>query len=326
MEQDASKFYDLIIIGAGPGGFTAGMYGARADLKTLLIEATATLSQISYADYVENYPGFPEGISGYDLNDRFRNQAKRFGLETVYGDVTAIDTATLNRPSGRRTVKIEGWEVRTGDATYQAPACIIATGASWRRLGIPGEDTLVGKGVSYCATCDAPFYRGKDIAVVGGGDTAVGEAIYLTKFARKVTIVHRRDKLRAVGLLQKRAFENGKIDFIWNSVPESILGEDQVAGIRLRNKISGEVQDVPVQGVFPLIGLNPNTHVVRGAVKLDENGYILVDENMATSAKGIFACGDCIHKSLRQVVTACGDGAVAAFAAQDYIGELKGAL
>jgi len=314
MNQDTS--YDLIIIGAGPAGFTAGIYASRAGLKTLLIEAAATLSQIAYADHIENYPGFPEGISGYELNDRFRNQAIRFGLETVSGDVSAILPTEID--------PFKGWEIKTGSAFFKTLSCIIATGSSWRKMGIPGEENLVGKGVSYCATCDAPFYKEKDIFVIGGGDTAVGEAIYLTRFARKVTIVHRRDRLRACELLQKRAFENEKINIIWNAVPEAILGESRVSGIRLKYLDSQKTADVPADGVFILIGLDPNTGFIHNALKTDGKGYILVDKEMRTSTQGIFACGDCIDKSLRQVVTACGDGAVAASSAQSYIEDLKG--
>jgi thioredoxin reductase (NADPH) len=324
MDQDASNYYDLIIIGAGPAGLTAGIYAARAALKALLIEGTSTLSQISNADHVENYPGFPEGISGFELTDRLKKQAVQFGLEIVSGDVSDILITTLEKPSGRRVEELDGWEIKTDGASYKALSCIIATGASWKKMGIPGENELVGKGVSYCATCDAPFYRDKDIVVVGGGDTAVGEAVYLTRFARKITIVHRRDRLRACSLLQKRAFENKKIEVIWDVVPERILGEDRVVGIQLRSTKTSAPREIAAEGVFILIGLNPNTGFAREVVTMDEGGYILVDADMKASAPGIFACGDCIHKNLRQVVTACGDGAVAAFSAQTYLEEMKG--
>ena len=318
MAEAQSQYYDVIISGAGPAGLTAGMYAARADLNVLLIEGTGTLSQITYADHVENYPGFPEGISGFELNDHFKNQALRFGLKTTYGDVSKIAKASLD--------SLPGWEITTADSSYKALSLIIATGASWKKMGIPGEDAFVGKGVSYCATCDAPFYRNKDIIVIGGGDTAVGEAIYLTRFARKVTIVHRRNRLRACGLLQKRAFANDKIEFIWDAVPEKIIGEDRVTSVQLKKlRSSDESTIIPADGVFILIGLTPNTAFLQGSVEMDTNGYIVIDQEMATSEKGLFACGDCTHKNLRQVVTACGDGAVAAFSAQSYLEELKGA-
>ncbi len=212
------------------------------------------------------------------------------------------------------------WEIHTADASYLAKACIIATGASWKKMGIPGEAEFVGKGVSYCATCDAPFYRNKDIAVIGGGDTAVGEALYLTKFARKVTLIHRRDKLRACGLLQKRAQTNEKIEILWDTIPESITGSERLTTLQLRNvKDPAKTSALAVDGVFILIGLTPNTDFLRDVVTMDDNGYILVSPSMATYARGLFACGDCCHKELRQVVTACGDGAVAAFTAEAYL-------
>ncbi len=327
MNEASSSYHDLIIIGAGPAGLTAGIYAARAALKAVLIEGTSTLSQITYSDHVENFPGFPEGISGFDLNDSLKKQALRFGLEIIPGDVSEIAMTTLEKPSGRRREKLDGWEIRTDQGTYKALTCIIATGASWKKMGIPGESELVGKGVSYCATCDAPFYKEKDIVVIGGGDTAVGEAVYLTRFARKVTIVHRRDRLRACSLLQKRALENPKIEMVWDAIPEKIIGEDRVAGVMLRSTKTNEPpRQLAAEGVFILIGLSPNTAFTQGIVNMDESGYILVDADMKASTAGIFACGDCVHKSLRQVVTACGDGAVAANSAQIYLEELKGAF
>ena len=316
MDQSQSQQVDIAIIGAGPAGFTAGMYAARSDLNVLLIEGTATLSQITYADHVENYPGFPEGVSGFELNDHFRTQALRFGLKTVYGDVTRLAPITQDENIT--------WEIHTSDAIYRAKACIIATGASWRKMGIPGEEEFVGKGVSYCATCDAPFYRNKNIAVIGGGDTAVGEAIYLTRFASKVTLIHRRDKLRACGLLQKRALSNEKIDILWDTVPESITGGDRLTTLHLKNtREPARTSSLAVDGVFILIGLTPNTAFLRDTVAMDDSGYILASPAMSTSARGLFACGDCCHKDLRQVVTACSDGAVAAFTAEAYLETLK---
>ncbi|HYA12708.1 MAG TPA: thioredoxin-disulfide reductase [Syntrophales bacterium] len=309
--------YDIVIIGGGPAGLTAGLYAARAGLKTLLFEGVSSISQITVTDLIENYPGIPEGISGFELIERFKKQASQFGLEVLSNDVISITRRTRG--------DTETWEVKTEDIPYESLAIIIATGAYWRKLGVLGEDAFVGKGVSYCATCDGPLFKNRDVVVVGGGDAAVQEAIFLTNFARKVTIVHRRDCLRATKNLQKRAFANSKIEFAWNSVVEEISGADFVEKIKIRNVKSSDVtMEMPAAGVFIFTGLIPKTDIVHGVVDLDSGGYIIVDENMQTSAKGIFAGGDCIRKSLRQVITACGDGATAAFSAQHYVEELKG--
>ena len=309
--------YDVAIIGGGPAGLTAGLYAARAGLRTLLFEGTSSISQITVTDLIENYPGIPEGIGGFELIERFKKQAEQFGLELATKDVISI--------AKKNWGDIEAWKVDAGDISYEALAIIIATGAYWRKLGVAGEDVFVGKGVSYCATCDGPLFKNKDIVVVGGGDAAVQEAIFLTNFARKVTIVHRRDRLRAMKSLQKKAFANSKIEFAWNSVVEEISGSDFVEKVKFRDVKSASVaMEIPVAGIFIFTGLIPKTDIVRGIVDLDSGGYIIVDENMRTSVKGIFAGGDCIRKSLRQVITACGDGATAAFSAQHYIEELKG--
>lgn len=309
--------FDILIIGGGPGGWTAGLYASRAGLKVLLIEGSSSMSQISYSEFVENYPGFPDGIGGFELVDRFRKQAEKFGTTTVMADVTSIAKKDLS--------SLPGWEVTAGGDTYQSLAVIIATGTSWRKLGVPGEENFVGRGISYCATCDAPFFRNKTVAVVGGGDTAVQEAIYLTNFADKVTIIHRRDRLRATAVLRERALANPKIDFAWNAVVEEIKGSDAVTSVVIRRvKPPGEKQEMAVNGVFMFIGFNPNTGFLRGIADLDQNGYLLTGSRMETSAKGLFACGDCRNTPLRQVVTACGDGATAAMSAQHYVEELKG--
>ncbi|MBN2397800.1 MAG: thioredoxin-disulfide reductase [Deltaproteobacteria bacterium] len=308
--------YDIVIVGGGPGGLTAGLYAARADMKTLLLEGNAQASQITMTDMIENYPGLPS-IGGFELNDTFKKQAVSFGLETKPEQVIRIDRA---HPGD-----INGWEVVTDSGAYCTLSVIVSTGAAWSRLGVPGEAEMIGRGVSNCATCDAPFYRNREVAVVGGGDTAVQEAVYLTKFASKVTLIHRRDRLRATAILQQRAFANEKIAFAWDSVVEKILGEDGVTGVRIRNvKDPDRHDDIAVDGVFVFVGLVPNTEVVRGVVNLDEDGYIIADSDMKTSAEGIFACGDCIRKSLRQVVTACGDGATAAHSASLYVDDVKG--
>jgi len=309
--------YDIVIVGGGPAGLTAGLYAARAGLKAVLIEGASSTSQITVTDLIENYPGIPEGIGGFDLIQRFKQQVGHFGLEIITADVTAIKK---NQWGGA-----EGWEISTEERSFETLAVIVATGAYWRRLGIPGEDAFAGKGVSYCATCDGPFYRNKAVAVVGGGDTAVQEALFLTNFASKVYIVHRRDRLRATKILQDRARANHKITFIWNAVVEEISGGAVVEKISVRDvQSAGATQEVAVSGIFIFIGLTPQTGMLDGVVERDKSGYVVVDRNMQTSAKGIFACGDCIQKQLRQIVTACGDGATAAFSAQLYIEELKG--
>ena len=315
-KQIPEPVYDLVIVGGGPAGFTAGLYGARAGLKTLLMEGASTVSQITVTDLIENYPGIPEGINGFDLIERFKKQALQFGAEMVSGDAGTI---VRTRWGG-----MEGWEVRAGGKSYGALAVIVATGAHWRRLGVSGEAAFIGKGVSFCATCDGPFYRDREVAVVGGGNTAVQEALFLTHFARKVTIIHRRDRLRATGILAQRAFDNPKIDFAWNSVVDEITGAEGVQAVRVRDVKTSQTRMVPADGIFIFVGLIPNTDFVRGLVELDAGGHIVVDANMRTSAKGIFGCGDCTGKLLRQVITACGDGATAAYAAQLYVEDLKG--
>jgi len=309
--------YDIIIIGSGPAGLTAGIYASRANMKTLMIASAFNPSLITTTDLVENYPGFPEGITGLEIIERFTQQAKRFGMETVQKDVTAVSRISQTG--------LQGWTVAAGDETYEASALIIATGTQYAHLDVPGEEKLTGRGVSYCATCDGPFYRESKIVVVGGGDTAVQEALFLTRFASEVTIVHRRDRLRATGILQERALANKKIRFEWNAVVEEITGDTAVKGIILRDIQDPEKKRIlDVEGVFIFTGYIPNTGFLKGIVDLDDVGYIGVDDRMKTSAPGIFACGDCTTKLLRQVVTACGDGATAAFVAEQYINELKG--
>lgn len=315
-KQVPEQVYDLVIVGGGPAGYTAGLYGARAGLKTLLMEGASTVSQITVTDLIENYPGIPEGINGFDLIEKFKKQALQFGAEIVSGDAESI--------AKTRWDGIAGWEVRAGKKSFGALAVVVATGAHWRRLGVAGEEAFIGKGVSFCATCDGPFYRDREVAVVGGGNTAVQEAIFLTHFARKVTMIHRRDRLRATGILAQRAFDNPKIDFAWNSVVDEITGAEGVQAVRVRDVKTSQTRVIPADGIFIFVGLIPNTEFVRGLVELDAGGHILVDANMRTSAKGIFGCGDCTGKLLRQVITACGDGATAAYAAQLYVEDLKG--
>jgi thioredoxin reductase (NADPH) len=309
--------HDIIIIGSGPAGLTAGIYASRANLKTLMIASAFNPSLITTTDLVENYPGFPEGITGFEIIDKFTRQAKNFGMEMMEKDVTAITKKSVG--------EYDGWEVTAGDERFQAMALIIATGTEYAHLNVPGEEELTGRGVSYCATCDGPFYRDRNVAVVGGGDTAVQEALFLTRFAKTVTIIHRRDRLRATGILQDRAFANDKIRFEWNAVVEEITGDTEVKSITLRDVRDPEKKKtIEAEGIFIFTGNIPNTSFLGKVVEFDETGYIKVDDRMRTSTDGIFACGDCIKKLLRQVVTACGDGATAAFAAEHYINELKG--
>jgi thioredoxin reductase (NADPH) len=316
-EQMPVQVYDVLIVGGGPAGLTAGLYAARASLKALLLEGATSVSQITVTDMIENYPGISEGISGFELVERFKKQAGQFGLEITSGDVGSINRKRLGN--------IDGWQVTAGNITYDTLAVIVATGTNWRKLGVPGEDDFAGRGVSYCATCDGPLYRNREVVVIGGGEAAVQEALFLANFARKVTIVHRRDRLRATGILQKRALAESKLYFAWNSVVEEISGKESVTGVKIRDvKSSGTLRDIPAEGVFIFIGMTPNTSVVRGIVDLDKNGYIAADSQMKTSAEGIFTCGDCTAKLLRQVITACGDGATAAFSAQLYVEALKG--
>ena len=308
--------FDVVIIGGGPAGLTAGLYAARADMKTLCIEGSSTVSQISVTDLVENYPGIEE-IGGFDLVDRMRNQAGHFGVQFSSGDVVSVEKERIG--------DIDGWQVKTTGNGFRSLAVIIATGANWRKLGVTGEEAFIGKGVSFCATCDGPFYRDREVVVVGGGDTAVQEALYLTRFAKKVTIVHRRDRLRATSVLRDQALKNEKIQFAWNAVVSEIRGDQSVNGVRLQNVMNpGDVREIPADGIFIFVGLVPNTKFLEGVVDLDPQGYIMADSHMQTSAKGIFASGDCIRKLLRQVITACGDGATAAVAAQHYVEDLKG--
>lgn len=308
--------WDIIVVGGGPAGLTAGLYAARDAMKTLLIERIVSGGQVATTEWVENYPGFPEGISGMELSQRMEDQAKRFGLEIAQGEVQEIK---VNEGEPRR------FEVRSAQGSFECLSVVLAVGADWNRLGVPGEDEFRGRGVSYCATCDGPFFKNQEIVVVGGGDTAVEEGEFLTRMASKVTLIHRRDRLRASPVIQKRALSNPKMEFVWNSVVEAIEGGSQgVERVKIRNLVTGEVWDKPCSGVFIFVGMVPNTAFLKGLVELDERGYILTDDEMRTSQPGIFACGDARRKLLRQVVTACGDGATAAKAAARYVEEIKG--
>ena len=307
--------YDTIIIGGGPAGYTAGIYAARSGLKTLLVEGAATVSQITITDLIENYPGIPDGIDGFELMQLFKKQALKFGLEIITKDVLAIKN-NADAPVV--------WDVTLEDDSFRTLSVIAATGARWRNLEVPGEQEFAGRGISYCATCDGPFYRNKDVVVVGGGDTALQEALFLTRFAKKVFVIHRRNRLRAAKILQKRAFAEKKIEFIWNATLTEVTGRDFVTGIKIADIQSGEISEISAEGVFIFVGRLPHTGLFRDILRLDAGGYIITDDNMHTSVAGIFAAGDCRAKQFRQVVTAAGDGANAIYSAELYVEELKG--
>lgn len=311
-----SDIYDIIIIGGGPAGLTAGIYSARARMKTLLLEKMIPGGQVLTADLIENFPGFPGGTKGPELADLMLKQAETVGLEISTRDVNKI---TLKKNEKDLFVI----ETAEGD-TFKALSIIISTGANWNTLGVPGEERLRGRGVSYCATCDGPLFKNKDIVVVGGGDTALGEAIFLTRFANKVTVIHRRDKLRAARILQERAIVNKKIELCLKSVVTEINGNARVEGIKVKSVSTNEEKTIKADGVFVLIGLSPNSGILKGLLKLDEKGYVWSDEDMRTSVDGIFACGDVRKKLLRQIVTAAGEGATAAVGAEHYVERLKG--
>jgi thioredoxin reductase (NADPH) len=312
-EIKKEAIYDAMIIGGGPAGLTAGIYLSRARMNTLLIEKAMPGGQAVLTEIIENYPGFPEGIGGSALMQKMEEQAVRFGLKIEYGEVEEVKTK-------KDKVKI----VKINNKEYKALTIILASGAEASKLEVPGEEELRGRGVSYCATCDAPFFKGKKIVVIGGGDTAIEEALYLTKFVREVIIIHRRDRLRAAKILQERVFSNKKINFAWDSVIIKILGKEKVESVLIQNKKTGEEKEISCQGIFVFVGNIPSSKFLKDLVNLDKRGYILTDDNMMTSQEGIYACGDVRKKILRQVVTACGEGATAAFAAQKYIEELKG--
>ena len=307
--------YDIIIIGGGPAGLTAGIYASRARMNVLLFESMTIMSQATMTVDIENYPGV-EKTTGVELITAFKKQAENFGLDTKAG--------TIKNISSTEKEGFHVWCVEDESGTYEALSVIIATGAIPKKLVVPGETELTGKGVSYCATCDAAFFREKDIAVVGGGDTAVEEALFLTRFVKKVTLVHRRDRLRAAKILQEKAFSNEKICFAWDSVVKEIVGGMKVEKVKLENVKTGKASELVCDGVFVFAGWIPNTGFLKTTVKLNDKNCIIVDQEMKTSEKGVFACGDCCKKPLHQVVTACGDGAIAAYSAQQYVDETKG--
>jgi thioredoxin reductase (NADPH) len=303
--------YDVIIIGGGPAGLTAGIYVSRAGLKSLLLEKLIPGGQANLTDWIENYPGFSEGISGMALMKNIEQQARKFGLEIKTEEVTLLS-------KNKKT-----FILKTPQQEYETTAVIIASGARPERIGVPGESKLTGKGVSYCATCDGPLFRNREVLVVGGGDAAIEEALFLTRFANKVTVVHRRSELRASKILQDRAFASPKLTFIWDSVIEEIIGGDKVEGVKIKNVKSNEKITLSTSGVFVFIGSKPDAGFASGIVEMDKSGYINTNEEMLSSVEGICACGDVRKKILRQVVTACGEGAVAAVSASQHVERLK---
>jgi thioredoxin reductase (NADPH) len=302
---------DLIIIGAGPAGLTAGLYAARARLKTLMLEKLSPGGQVLMTDWVENYPGFPDGISGFELMDKMRRQAEKFDLVIENQEVSRLELS----PEKKVVVADKG--------NLETRALILTSGATPRKLGIEGEDLLTGKGVSYCATCDGPFYRDQEVALIGGGDTAVEEAIFLTRFAAKVHLIHRRDELRATKLLRERVMALDQVNIMWDTVPTRIVGDTEVKGVDLKNVKTGKTSHLPVQGVFVFVGYIPNTELVKDQLELDTLGFVVTNNDMQTSVPGVFAAGDIRSKILRQIATAVGEGATAAFAVERYLESLK---
>jgi thioredoxin reductase (NADPH) len=303
---------DIAIIGAGPAGLAAALYAARARRSTLVIERKVTGGQIALTAEVENYPGI-DSINGYDLAANMQAQAEKYGAQMLYADATAIETTAAGTHL-----------VRTSEGDVEARAVIVTVGADYNRLGVPGEDRLTGRGVSYCATCDAAFFRDQVVAVVGGGDAAIDEGLFVARYASKVYVIHRRDQLRASRILQERAFSEPKIEFIWNTVVDEVLGEEHVTALRLRDVVTGQQRTLDVGAVFIFIGLTPNNALLRGKVALDAGGHALVTPWMETNVPGIFAAGDIRADSARQVVTSAGDGATAAIRADHYISERFG--
>lgn len=301
----------VLIVGSGPAGYTAAIYAARAELEPIMVAGLESGGQLMITTDVENYPGFPEGVSGPEMMDLIRKQAERFGTQVLAEDAVEIDMQS--RP----------FTVKTESRTFTGDSLILATGASARWLGIESETRLVNCGVSACATCDGALYRGKPMAVVGGGDTAMEEALFLTRFATQVTVIHRRDKLRASKIMQDRALANPKIDFVWNSVVDEVVGDEFVTGVRVKDVKTEEVREIPIEALFIAIGHDPNTKLLTSQVDLDESGYVLTDaKSTRTSVEGVFACGDVMDPTYRQAVTAAGSGCMAAIDAERWLAEV----
>ena len=304
-----SQIYDVIVIGGGPGGYTAALYAARANLSVAILEKLTPGGQMGTTDVIDNYPGFPQGVNGFELAMQMKEGAERFGAKTLLAEVTQAELAG------------EIKTVHTTEGVFQAPTVILASGAHPRELGLPGEQELRGRGVSYCATCDGMFYRGKTVVVVGGGNTAVSDVLYLSRLCEKVYLVHRRDTLRASKVYLDPLQKAENVEFVWDSEVKQLLRDQAVTGVRVRNKKTGEERDIPCGGVFVAVGYLPNTQLYRGQVELDEAGYVLADETTQTNLPGVFAVGDLRKKPLRQVVTAASDGAVAAHFIEEYLNQ-----
>jgi thioredoxin reductase (NADPH) len=307
--ETEDQVYDLIVLGGGPAGLTAAIYAGRAALNTLVLIGPSPGGQASVTDMVENFPGFPEGIAGGELAQRMQRQAERFGAQVITDSATGVD---FSAPP---------FTIHTHSQIYRGRTVILATGAVPRRLGVPGEAGFFGRGVSTCATCDGFFYRDRRVVVVGGGDSAIDEGLFLTKFAREVIVVHRRDQLRATKIYQERAFANPKMHFVWDTVVEQVLGEQTVTGVRVRNVKTDETSVIEADGVFIYVGTQPQTKLFAGQVELDERGYVVTDRHRRTSRPGVFAAGDVQSPACRQIVVAAGSGAMAAIEAERFLAE-----
>ena len=301
------KVYDMIIVGGGPGGYTAALYAARAGLDVMLIERLSAGGQMNLTEKIDNYPGFPEGVDGFQLSMDMQQQAERFGAKTKYAEVLKLE------------LEGECKSVQTNEGEYLAKTVVISTGANPRQLGVAREKEMIGKGVGYCAHCDGMFYRGKTVAIVGGGNSAVAEALYLSRIAKEVILIHRRDTLRATQIYHKPLQEASNIRFVWNSEVAELLGEEILSGIKVKNLVSGEVQQLEIQGLFVSIGRKPATDLVKEQLTLDDAGYIMAGEETKTNLPGVYAVGDVRTKELRQIVTAVADGAMAAHMAERFL-------
>lgn len=305
------RIYDMLVVGGGPGGYTAALYAARAGLRVAVLEKLSAGGQMALTHQIDNYPGFPEGIDGFTLGENMQLQAQRFGAETIYADVTALDLHAQPKV------------IETSEGTFYGRTVVYAAGAGPRNLGVPGERELTGKGVAYCAACDGMFFRNKTVAVVGGGNSAAADALILSRVAKRVILVHRRDTLRATKVYHKPLLQAENVEFVWNSVVTDILAEEKVTGLRVKNTVTGQEQEISCDGVFVSVGRKPATELVAGQLTLDESGYIVAGESTETNLPGVYAVGDVRTKALRQIVTAVADGAMAAHSAEAFLAVLQ---